>query len=133
MDATQLAEIIDWDELSEKMMCNWSGGQLLDIYADGTLIVRDYNCYPCNPTEEPIATLKTMGVDTIDMDYFCTDYAKLCDDGIYREVDTNREIGSAIEVIRECIRDGEMEPFIKCWMDEITQSILEKEYFNKEQ
>ena len=85
-------------------------GCVLAVYLDGEYRIHEASYVLPN---DVIASIKCPGMHQLDSTYFTEDFCEYDEDaGIYREHNTGRIIGDLEAVIRECVRDGDVEAFL---------------------
>jgi hypothetical protein len=125
-DIEDVIEKIDFDELAEAMLC-YEYNSRIHINKDGSIdILGSQEYLHPDDSKNIIAVLRSCGTSNLDSSYFTENFAKWNEEKeTYVEIKTGREIGDLDDVIRECIKDGDMSVFIDDWKEQIRQDFIE--------
>ena len=69
--------------------------------------------------DEGTVRVRCPGVENIDSTDFTEDFVERREDGVYYELETGRKVGDLVDVIDECIEDGDVEKFLDNLKSEI--------------
>lgn len=94
-------------------------GQDLRVFPDGAHDLAPSNTYEVGPC----VRIKCPGIGQLDSTYFTEGFVDRDDSGTYCERNTGRPVGDLAAVIRECVRDGDVEDLLKDMLDALTKAL----------
>lgn len=116
---------LNMDLLAEEMLINEYNLKII-IWEDGdiTSIGAQEEVY-----HGVAAILRSYGTGNLDTSYFTNDFAQYDKEiDTYIEINTGRKIGDIEDVIRECIKDGDMTVFYDDWKEQILEQLKEDDH-----